>query len=62
MAAQAKKSDEGMVVLAPLVQAKVGGRVLHFYKGDTLPDGTDEKSVKNLRSLGYLGTPETDEK
>lgn len=57
MAAAKKKADTeqaGLVVLAPLVQAKLGNRVLHFYQGDILPEGVDEESIENLKQLGFI--------
>jgi hypothetical protein len=52
MAAENKTS--GYVVVAPLVQAVIGDRVLHFYKGDVLPGGISAESLQNLKELGFV--------
>lgn len=55
MAAARKSPKSGaLVVEAALIQAKVGGRVLHFYRGDVLPADVDSDTVDNLKSLGYV--------
>lgn len=50
-----KPAKKGQLrVVVPLVGAKVGNTVLHFYKGDILPEGTDKAAVANLKSLGFV--------
>lgn len=39
---------------ALVVVTTENGRVQHLYKGDVLPEGTSEDSVKHLQSLGFL--------
>lgn len=54
-----------LTVSAPLVQVKFGSRVLHFYRGDVLPEGVDADALSNLKSLGYVDevdAPESDDK
>lgn len=60
----AAKKAAVLTVVAPLVQAKIGNQVLHFYKGDILPEGVDAASLENLKSLGFVdeSTTEADDK
>lgn len=50
----AARKPKGLVVTAPLVQVQVGSRAEQFFKGDVLPDGVSDESVKHLKDLGYL--------
>lgn len=57
MAAPRKKGESkgtAHVVTGALVQAQVGDRVLHFYRGDVLPKDVSEETVEHLKSLGYV--------
>lgn len=48
-------------VVAPLVQVKVANRILHFYRGDVLPEGVDKESLENLRGLGFVASEDADD-
>jgi hypothetical protein len=47
-------SEPQYVVTAPLVQAAVADRVLHFHKGAILPGGVSKSSVEHLLSIGFV--------
>jgi hypothetical protein len=52
--AAARKKGGGLRVVAPLVQVKVGDRVLHLYHGDVVPEGVAQESIDHLKSLDYV--------
>jgi hypothetical protein len=64
--ATAKKNEEsgGLRVTAPLVQIRVGDRILHMSQGDVVPDNASQESLDHLRSLGFVsdGSESSDEK
>jgi hypothetical protein len=50
-----------MQVSAALVVATTeNGRVIHLYKGDTVPKDVTKDSLDNLRSLGFVSGDEVD--
>ena len=51
---RAESKAVGHVVTGSLVQARVGDRVLHFHRGDVLPEGVSQESLEHLKSLGYV--------
>lgn len=62
----AAKKAKVATVSAPLVQVRLGDRVVHFYQGDILPEGVSQESLDHLLDLGYVtgsdAPAETDDK
>lgn len=54
MAAARKPASKGLRVTAPLVAVQIGAQVLQYVRGDMLPEGVAEDSIKHLKSLGYV--------
>ena len=50
----AAKKAKGLVVIAELVQIRVGDRTMQFAKGDLLPENASQESLDHLRDLGFV--------
>lgn len=45
----------GYIVTAPLVVAKdAKGNVVHLFRGDIVPEGTNQESIDHLLALEYI--------
>lgn len=61
MAAPKKKPEGGdLTVTAPLVQLRVGNRIVHLFQGDIVPENADQESLDHLRGLGFLSDAQSD--
>lgn len=63
MAAPAKKKEQGnFVVTAPLVQVRLGDKVVQLSQGDVVPENASQESLDHLRGLGFIsdGSAATD--
>lgn len=48
------------VSVALVVANTENGRVIHLYKGDTVPKDVTKDSLDNLKSLGFVTSDEVD--
>lgn len=52
--AAAKKKGGVLKVSAPLVQIRLGNKIVHLFDGDIVPEGASPESLDHLLGLGYV--------